>query len=216
MAREKASNVGHQQVTDHFIQKRPSAWLAEEPPQNDQLVAVGGEAANDRDLGLAYAQLVIAGDTASAGQAGDLLRRAEREEKKRSLAASDADLHAKLGYVDLVSNDMPDAVREYEAALAIDPAQSIAEADLAVIRARHHRLDEAIPHWRKVLEENAAQTGAGYDLALAECMVGEEPAAVQDLERAISFSPDDQTAKKLLLQLQAAPAICAAEARRHR
>ncbi len=52
MAWEKTENVANEQVTDHFIVKRPWAWLATESSHEEELVAVGGAEASDRDLGL--------------------------------------------------------------------------------------------------------------------------------------------------------------------
>jgi len=215
MARENTSNIAHEQVTDHFIRKRPSIGSTQETVQTDQLVAVGNEAVTIRDLGFAYTQLLIDGDTNAAPEAADRLREAERQEEKTGKAAHDAELHAKLGYVDLVTNDLSGAIREYQLALAIDPAQSVAAADLAVLLAQQHHLNTALPLWRTVVEEDPSQTGAGYDLALAECMTGDQAAANQALQRVLAFSPDNQKAKSMLLQLQHLPGLCAVQSTRH-
>jgi tetratricopeptide (TPR) repeat protein len=217
--REKTENVAHEQVTDHFIVKRPSAWLAADASHEKELVAVGDSEASDRDLGLAYAQSAIEGDVSAAVRGRELLEEAEKQERKdpappQDRALQDADLHAKLGYLNLVYGDISGAAREYELALAMDPADSIAAADLAVIHAKERQLPAAVQLWRSVAQENPAETGAGYDLALGECMLGDPNSAVQALNHVIAFSPDNQKAKELLIQLKEAPQLCAAQAKR--
>ena len=218
MAREKTENVAHEQVTDHFIVKRPSAWVANQTSHQGELVAVGGSDSSDRDLGLAFAQSAIEGDASAVVRGRELLEEAEKQEGKDALALQgrtpqDVDLHAKLGYLELVSGNISAAAREYERSLAIDPSQSVAAADLAVIRARERQLTAAVQLWRRVAQENPAQTGAGYDLALGECMLGDQNLALQALIRAVAYSPDDQKAKALMMELQAAPQRCAGKAR---
>ena len=218
MAREKTENVAHEQVTDHFIVKRPSAWLATETSHEEEVVAVGGAEASDRDLGLAYAQSAIEGDVSASVRGRELLEKAEKQEYKNPGAPQDrppqdADLHAKLGYLELVSGDISAAAREYE--LAVDPSDSIAAANLAVIRAKDRQLPAAVQLWRVVAQEDPAQTGAGYNLALGECMLGDPNSAIQALNRVIAFSPDNQKAKELMIQLQAAPQLCTAQASQH-
>lgn len=216
MAREATQNVAHEQVTDHFIQERPSAWLSENAPRGEQLVAVGGATTSERDLGLAYAQSALQGDASAAQQGRQLLGEAEKQERKDPNEAADVDLHAMLGYLDLIGGDFSAAAREYGIALAIDPASSVPAADLALIRARQQQLPAAIELWNTVAHEDPAQIGAIYNLAVAQCMLGSSSDAIESLERAISFSPDDQKAKEMLAQLQAAPQTCNANAQGHR
>jgi predicted CXXCH cytochrome family protein len=220
MAREKTENVAHEQVTDHFVVRRPSALLATETSHQEELVAVGGAQASDRDLGLAYAQSAIEGDVSASVRGRELLEKAEKQEYKNPAARQDrppqdADLHAKLGYLELVSGDISAAAREYELALAVDPSDSIAAANLAVIRAKDRQVPAAVRLWRFVAHEDPAQTGAGYNLALGECMLGDPNSAIQALSRVIAFSPDNQKAKELMIQLQAAPQLCTAQASHH-
>lgn len=206
MARENTENVAHEQVTDHFIQKRPSAWRDAQTVATGDLQPVAGSRAAQRDLGLAYAELAIQGDEAAAQRAQDLLQRAQ----KSASQAPDAELEAKLGYVDLSLGDMGDAAREYEAALALDPGRSVVAADLALIDAKRHQLTEALRLWQKAFEENPAGTAAGYDLAVAECMQGHAAAASATLERVVSFAPDDQRAKSLIVEIAMQPQACRA------
>jgi Cytochrome c554 and c-prime len=205
MARLKSEDIAHEQVTDHFIQKYPATNLPPASTLGQDLVPVGNQSSSERDLGLAYAQAVIKGDAQDIEKAKDLLQRAEKQEQPTD---RDADLHTNLGFLDLLSNEPSAAAREYQAALSIDPRNSSAAADLAVIDARAHKLSAALPLWRSVAENDPGHIGAGYNLALGECMSGNAPAAIDALHRIIAFSPDDAKARTLLLQLQQHPDTC--------
>ena len=208
MAREKTEDIAHEQVTDHFIQKRPLDWLPALMPRGDALVAVGGAAASDRDLGLAYAQLAIKGDAQAALKARDLLQQAERKSKSTEALTEDTELHAKLGFIDLLSQDPAAAAKEYQMALSMHPEDGIAAADLALLRARTHDMTAAAQLWQTVAKDDPGQTAAGYNLAVAECMLGDRAAAQAALQRVIAFSPDDRKVKALLLDLQRSPKLC--------
>jgi predicted Zn-dependent protease len=84
-----------------------------------------------------------------------------------------------------------------------------------VIRAKDRQLPAAVQLWRVVAQEDPAQTGAGYNLALGECMLGDPNSAIQALNRVIAFSPDNRKAKELMSQLQATPQLCTAQASQH-
>ena len=208
MARQKTEDIAHEQVTDHFIRKRPSSVQNVAIPHRETLVPVGGEPADNRSMGLAYAQLAVRGDLDAAAEAMNLLKEAERKERAAEPLAQDADLHVELGYLDLVSGDASAAAKEYEAALAADPLNSVAAADLAVLRAKSHRLGEAVRLWRSVAENDPGETAAGFNLAMGACMTGDAPMAIQALQRVVDFSPDNARAKHLLAQLKAAPQLC--------
>jgi hypothetical protein len=208
MAREKTEDVAHEQVTDHFIQERPSKWERDEASHQEILMAVGGEQASARDLGLAYAQLAVRGDANAAVEAQRLLKDAENEEQKRAIPARDADLHTELGFLDLNAGDTSAAVQEYESALAADPHNSVAAGDLAVLNARSHHLEEAVRLWRSVAEDDPGETAAGFDLAVGACMIGDSGSAIQALERVVEFSPDNLKARQLLSQLKGRPQAC--------
>lgn len=97
MARATASDIAHEQVTDHWIRRRPGAESAA-GATGGALATVGGEPADDREFGLAYAQLAERGDHDAASRAIELLRRAE----ERSGAGGDHELHAQLGFLEQV------------------------------------------------------------------------------------------------------------------
>ena len=198
MARLASSDIAHEQVTDHWIRKQIKA---PEPAHatSGLLVAVGGVAADDRDLGLAYAQMAARGDQEAGRMALQLLARAERE---NSGAANDAPLHEQLGFLEQVNGDAGDAAAEYKKALGADPYDALAAGDLAVLDAKAQNYGDAIRLWQKVFEHDPVQREAGIDLALVEEAAGEQAAALETIERLLEFSPDDAQARALKDKIQ--------------
>jgi len=208
MARERSQDIAHEQVTDHFIQKRPSGAKVRSVASGDVLSEVGGGTASNRDLGLAYAQLGMHGDAVAAEQGRRLLKQYEHEQQKPGL---DATLHTDLGYLELAHGDGAEAAQEFREALTIDPADSVAASNLAVLLARALHLPEAISLWRIVTAEDPAETAAGVNLARAACMQQERATAISALQRVLAFSPDDGRAKGMLAQMQNNPQACGAD-----
>ena len=85
MARPPSNDIAHELVTDHWIRKHISNSrlpLA----ATGELETVGGMIADDRDLGLAYAQIAARGNQAAGQRAMTLLERAEQLFEERSQA----------------------------------------------------------------------------------------------------------------------------------
>ncbi len=61
MARASASDIAHEQITDHFIRKHPKPGKTT-AASSDELQPIGSTLVDGRDLGLAYAQLAAGGD----------------------------------------------------------------------------------------------------------------------------------------------------------
>ena len=206
MARPPSNDIAHEQVTDHWIRKRitngrlPLASTGE-------LDAVGGMTADDRDLGLAYAQMAARGNQAAGERAITLLQRAEHT---GSEAIRDHELHAQLGFLDQMSGQANAAVEEYQMALESDPNNSLAAGDLAVLKAGQRQYADATRLWKAVFDHDPAQLGAGMNLAVVECGEGERAAALQTLDRLLEFSPDNQKAKALAREIRADSQKCRA------
>jgi predicted CXXCH cytochrome family protein len=197
MARPPSSDIAHEQVTDHFIRKH----ISDDPlPRGSrgELKVIGGFPVDDRDLGLAYAQMAVQGDRIDGEHALALLKRAERGEAK---ARSDSELHAQLGFLEQVKGQ-PTAAEEYEMALEADPYDSLASGDLALLEAGQHRYAEAVRLWKTVFEDDPSQLGAGLNLAIVECGLRDRSAALVTLGRILKFSPDDQKARTLFGEIQ--------------
>jgi predicted CXXCH cytochrome family protein len=197
MARPPSNDIAHEQVTDHWIRKRISN--ARLPlATSGELQTVGGMVADDRDLGLAYAQMTARGNQSAGERAMTLLARAEHTE---SGAKRDHELHAQLGFLDQMSGKSDAAIEEYETALEADPNSSLAAGDLALIKAGQRQYVDALRLWKAVFDRDPAQLGAGMNLAVVECALGEREDALASLERLLEFAPDYQKAKALAREI---------------
>ena len=208
MAREKAEDIAHEQVTDHFIQKRITTRLTGSLSQSETLVPIGGEPASSRDLGLAYAQMAVRGDIVAGREAQRLLQQSEHNQFDGAKPAQDTDLHTELGFLDLAGGDNAAAAEELKSALTADPLNTVAAGNLAVLLAKAHHLEEAVKLWRMVAENNPGETAAGFNLAMGACMMGDSHSAREALQRVIRFSPDDTRARRLLSQLTSGEGPC--------
>jgi len=166
---------------------------------------VGGIAAEDRDLGLAYAQMAARGDKAAAARAADLLHRAE---KQASGAPHDHELHAQLGFLEQVSGNDSDAEAEYKTALAADSNDSLAAGNLALIDAQQRRYGEAEQLWNSVFSHDPVELGAGLNLAVVECGAGQQSAALETLSRLLTFAPDNQRARSMEAAIRSGKQSC--------
>ena len=117
MARPPSNDIAHEQVTDHWIKKRINNARLPLASSGD-LEPIGGMVADDRDLGLAYAQMAARGNQAAGERAVTLLERAEHSE---SGARRDHELHAQLGFLKQMNGQAAAAVEEYQRALRPTP-----------------------------------------------------------------------------------------------
>jgi Flp pilus assembly protein TadD len=201
MPREKSSDVAHEQVTDHRIQRLPANGPR---ASGGELTVVGGATASDRDLGLAYFQLAERGSQDAGQRAKSLLEQAQHHGQ----GEADPDLHTALGVLDQISGDVAGATHEYQAALTANPADSVAAGDLAILQARSGDVQGAIRGLTWVTTHDPGDTGAARDLAMIECAVGDSQGAIKALQRLLEFSPDDQKARAQLAALQTNPNHC--------
>lgn len=209
MARPPSNDIAHEQVTDHWIRKRVTEERLPLATTGD-VVAVGGVAAGDRDLGLAYAQFAARGDRQAAGRAMELLGRAEKQ-----AGAGDHELHAQLGFLYQLAGRGQAAADEYKAALGADPDDSLAEGNLALIEAQSHNGEEAARLWSAVFARDPIELGAGLNLAVVECGAGRRDAAMETLNRALVFAPDNERARSMLAALGSGRENCGAKQREH-
>ncbi|HEY2859525.1 MAG TPA: multiheme c-type cytochrome [Terracidiphilus sp.] len=204
MARPPSNDIAHEQVTDHWIRKRVSG--ARLPPATmGDLVSVGGIAADDRDLGLAYAQLAESGDSNAAPRALELLLRAEQT---AAGAPRDHELHAEAGFLEQVAGKREAAAREYREALTADPDDSLAAGNLALIEAEARRFGAAAELWREVIAHNPAELEAGLNLAVLECRAGEPGSALETLDATLQFAPDNDRARAMAAEIRTAQRVC--------
>jgi tetratricopeptide (TPR) repeat protein len=204
MARPPSNDIAHEQVTDHWIRKRVTEERLPVAKRGD-LEAVGGFAAEDRDLGLAYSQMAARGDRESGTRALELLRSAEKQEVG---ARQDHELHAQLGFLEQLNGETQAAAEEYRRALEADPYDSLAGGNLALIEAGEHHYAEAIRLWGSVFSHDPVQLGAGLNLAVMECGAGERSAALSSLDRVLVFSPDNDRARTMAAEIRSGKQSC--------
>ena len=204
MPREKTENVAHEQVTDHRIQRSPVSATKQAAAQQEELVAVGGPPASDRDLGLAYSVLVQRGDVQAGKEAMLLLKRAERN----SGGQADADLHTALGFLEQMSGDRQAAIFEYQAALQANPFDSAAAANLAILEARAGNVNTAVSLLQSVSKNDPGEIAASMDLAAVECAIGDPQATEKTLRDLLEFSPDHGKARQTLAAIETGTRHC--------
>jgi predicted CXXCH cytochrome family protein len=204
MSRPPSNDIAHEQVTDHWIKRRVSnARLSK--ATTGELETVGGMIADDRDLGLAYAQMAGRGNQSAGERAMTLLRRAEHSENG---ARHDHELHAQLGFLQQMNGKPAAAIEEYQMTLEADPYDSLAAGDLALLRAGQHQYTEASRLWKAVFDRDPAQLGAGMNLAVMECALGERAAALATLDRLLEFAPDSEKAKSMARNISSGSHEC--------
>jgi predicted CXXCH cytochrome family protein len=205
MGKPPSNDIAHEQVTDHWIRCRASA--ARQPlAEAGDLVSVGGIPVDDRDLGLAYAQLAAA-DNSLIPRAITLLHNAEREPAE---SRGDHELHSQLGFLEQLDGKTDTAAAEYRIALAADQDDPIAAADLGIIEAQAHHYDAAVHLWQEVFTHDPTQVTAGFNLAIVECGAGQPTEALETLDRILQFAPDNERARSMAQAIRAGSHTCRA------
>lgn len=204
MARPPSNDIAHEQVTDHWI-KRQIANQRLPLATTGELVTVGGFAADDRDLGLAYAQMAARGNLAAGMRAMELLQRAE---SAANGARDDHELHAQLGFLKQMNGQMDAAVAEYKLALEADSNDSLAAGDLAIVEATQHHYGDAVRLMNSVFARDPAQLAAGMNLAVVECALGQKADALATLDRLREFAPDNGNARAFVERVRAGKQNC--------
>jgi predicted CXXCH cytochrome family protein len=199
MPRRDTSDVSHEQLTDHDIEARPSIKVQTATTATTDrvarftdavdLVTVGGADAGDRERGLAYAQFAERGDRLSYVRAKSLL------EKVESLGHADAAVYEALGYMAQIGGDKAKAQAEYKKALAMDPHNVVASANLAVLYAQSGDVAAAEALLKQVVEHNPGQTAAVLGLAALRCANNDGAAAKELVRLALRYNPDDAAAR---------------------
>jgi predicted CXXCH cytochrome family protein len=206
MARPPSNDIAHEQVTDHWIKRRVTEAR---PPlaTSGELEAVGGFAAGDRDLGLAYAQMAARGNQAAGVRAMGLLRGAE----KQADAKGDYEIHSQLGFLEQMAGKTQEAGDEYRLALAANAYDSLAAGNLALIEAGQRHYTEAAELWNSVFSHDPVQLRAGLNLAVVECGTGQRGAALATLDRLLLFAPDNERARAMSVEIRSGKRSCGSQ-----
>jgi Flp pilus assembly protein TadD len=195
MPSRDATDISHEQVTDHDIETRPLSHATLHSIDADasrDLVPVGSVTAGDREYGLAYAQLASRGDRQAGERALQLLTKA-------SLAgANDTGVNTRLGYLQQISGQPDKARSSYSAALNADPYEPTALANLAVLDATSGHTAESIHLLERLLNSDPTQTAAGLNLAYIDCQLGRAVQARDILAQLQVSNPDDPQLREFI------------------
>jgi len=110
--------------------------------------------------------------------------------------------HLRAGRQQLSAGHLPEAEREFRAALAADPHDAGAHRGLAEIARRQGRLEDAAAEYRAALESHDSAT-VRTTLARIYLEQKKPELARQELEKALKLAPNYAEAKQLLQRLDA-------------
>jgi len=152
---------------------------------------------DDRDLALALAT-VAGSDVELRRRAFDLLRKAEARNP------DDAPVLAQLAQLYDQSGDSAKAMALDERILRLDPAQVTVMVNLGSYYIERGRAKEAMRLWSDAVARAPGLSSARINLAVAQYRAGDRASAIATLRQALEYEPDDQTARQLLAEIQAA------------
>lgn len=195
MPSRDTTDISHEQVTDHNIQRRPGPQ-GTRAAAGEELVPVGAAAASDRDLGLAYAQMAQRGDRVAGERALTLLARAEHAAaapqagQAPQAGVNDEQLALNLGFLYQLSGHTAQAREEYRRALRLRPGEAAALSNLAVLEAAEGRTPQAMALLETLLASDPSQTAAGLNLARLQCGLRQAGDARNTAKRLAVLNPD--------------------------
>jgi tetratricopeptide (TPR) repeat protein len=192
MPSRNTTDISHEQVTDHDIESRPRSVERAVRASDLEMIPVGAFAADDRSLGVAYAQMAERGAPGAASKALRLLAGAS------AAGNNDAELNKRLGYLRQATGDAAGARKAYAAALASDPWNASALGNLAVLDAQQGRLREAIALLDRLVTNDPSQTAAGLNLAFIECRLERKEEAAALVKRLLEVNPDDAALREFV------------------
>jgi len=202
MPRLDSPDVSHTAVTDHRILRRPRADHDAPAQAEIRLAPFGRTQADPRDLGLAYAEIAPRGGAYGEAQATELLERSAES------SPADADVLTRLGFLRHQRGQVNEAQDLYRRALKTGASRPVAAANLAVIRAGQGALAEALTLWQASFDVQPYVEEIGLNLALGQCLAGQEAKAAVTVDRLLQFNPDS-TAGQALRQEIARKTRCA-------
>lgn len=181
MPARSTSDISHEQVTDHNIQRVPAS---QHTVKSGELVPVAGFSAGIRELGLAYAQMARSGDIAAGRRALQLLQEAAAQ------GADDEQVELQLGFLYQVSGAAAQARAAYTRVLETQRYEPAALGNLAVLQAGSGDVPSAETLLQRLIDADPSQTAAGMNLALLQCRTGNAAGARATVAKLQPLNPD--------------------------
>jgi predicted CXXCH cytochrome family protein len=200
MPRVESADIGHTAVTDHRILRDPRASGGGR--LGEKLVPFGGASAEDRDLGLAYAEIALRGNESATHEAKRLL------EGIIPRYRSDQEVLTRLAYLEQAENRLDRAEALYQRSLGVDPSQPVAATNLGVILANRGMMSRALTVWRPAFDRHPEASELGVDIALATCKAGDWKGAEDELRIVLEHNPDFDSARQVAARLAQGPNAC--------
>jgi tetratricopeptide (TPR) repeat protein len=193
MPRNKATDIPHQQTTDHRIPRIPEPATGP-APSSRELVSVLTLQADDRDLGLAYEKVAEQGDEFATMRGLQLLQSAQAK------SPNDSALLAGLGYLLKTMGKDEEAIRTLRKSLESDPNNSWAAANLGVLYKKIGDTDRALALWEEIFLRTPFY--AGLNLSALDCSLGRRSQAQAVLNRMLEFDPDSLELRRRLSEVK--------------
>jgi predicted CXXCH cytochrome family protein len=206
MPRVESADIGHTAVTDHRILKDPSAAVG--IAAGNRLVPFGAADADNRELGLAYAEIALRGDARAAGEARRLL------DGIVGRYPADPQVLTRLAWLDQQRHDVARAETLYQRAVAANPGEPVAATNLGVILAGQGFMTRALSVWQPAFDRHPDASELGVDVALAMCRTGNWKGAEETVRIVLEHNPDFQPARQVGAALARGPDACRIETER--
>lgn len=206
MPKAKAQSMPHIAWTDHRLRRTYSdpqvSFDAETAPE---LLPFLKEASNQRDLALAYYDVVAGGNVAETPRAWALLS-AEKQAHPQ-----DVPILTAWAYLAQKKGNAAQAIETYRAVLKLDPLSPIAINNLATLLAQSGQLNEAETLWRQTFAINQTTEEPGINLASVQCLLGEKDAAAGTLRQVLVYNPDRKSVRQKLRAIESGKESCSGQ-----
>ena len=191
MPRSRAQNIPHVAWTDHRILRRPElAPTALAEGHDGRLVPILSPKATKRDAAVALYHAIVAGKSRAGEAAIADLKEAYQSE------AHDPQVLEGLGVLTGIRGNAAESERYLRELLLLQPQNLTGLADLGVLLGRQGKMQAAVALWQPVFAQNEDLIGLARNLSMAQCAAGVDASARATMDRALSFSPGDGSARE--------------------
>ena len=182
MPRLESPDVSHTAVTDHRILRKPRVDHDSPAPAEIRLAPFGPAQADPGILVSRTPEIAPRGGAYGQARAMELLQRSAES------SPADAEVLTRLGFLRHQRGEVNEAEDLYRRALNTGASQPVAAANLAVIRAGQGALGEALSLWQASFDVQPYVEEIGLNLALGQCLAGQETKAAVTVDRLLHFA----------------------------